>query len=77
MIGFNLSTNTLDRIKAGTQLATIDQQGYAQGFYSVSAAYQYAAYGISLATTPILTGPAVIDSSDVSKAISGTAAGVR
>ena len=77
LIGFNLSTNTLNRIKAGTQLATIDQQGYAQGYYTVSAAYQYAAYGISLPTSPILTGPAVIDSSNVGKAISGTTAGVR
>jgi simple sugar transport system substrate-binding protein len=77
LIGFNLSTNSLNRIKAGTQLATIDQQGYAQGYYTVSAAYQYAAYGISLPTSPILTGPAVIDSSNVAKAISGTAAGVR
>ena len=77
LMGFNLSTNTLDRIKAGTQLGTVDQQGYAQGFYTVSAAFQYAAYGIDLATKPILTGPAVIDSSNVKKAISGTAAGVR
>jgi simple sugar transport system substrate-binding protein len=77
LMGFNLSTNSLARIKAGTQLGTIDQQGYAQGYYTVSAAYQYAAYGISLPTSPILTGPAVIDSSDVAKAISGTAAGVR
>jgi simple sugar transport system substrate-binding protein len=77
LIGFNLSTNTLNRIKAGTQLATVDQQGYSQGYYTVSAAFQYAAYGIDLPTKPILTGPAVIDSSNVNKAISGTAAGVR
>lgn len=77
LIGFNLSTNTLDRIKAGTQLATIDQQPYAQGYYAVSAAFQYAAFGIKLATQPIITGPLVINSSNVDKAVSGTQAGVR
>lgn len=76
LIGFNMSTNTLNRIKAGTQLATLDQQGYAQGYYSVSAAYQYAAYGISLPDA-LSTGPSVIDSTNVAKAITGTAEGVR
>jgi simple sugar transport system substrate-binding protein len=77
LIGYNLSTNTLNRIKAGTQLATIDQQPYAQGFYTVMAGFQYVAYGINLASRPILTGPLVIDSKNVNQAIAGTALGVR
>jgi simple sugar transport system substrate-binding protein len=77
LMGFNLSTNTLNRIKAGTQLGTIDQQPYAQGFYTVMAGFQYAAYGISLATRPILTGPLVIDSKNVKLAVAGTALGAR
>ena len=77
LIGFNLSTNELDRIQNGTQLATVDQQPFAQGFYSVIAAFQYVAYGIELPTQPILTGPLIVDKQNVARAIAGTAAGAR
>ncbi|MDQ1544905.1 MAG: simple sugar transport system substrate-binding protein [Actinomycetota bacterium] len=76
LVGFGLSTNALSRIKAGTQLAATDQQPYAQGYYAVSAAFQYAAYGIAL-PTKLLTGPLVVDSKNVVQAIHGTSLGVR
>ncbi|MCE7481203.1 substrate-binding domain-containing protein [Microbacterium profundi] len=76
-VHFSLDTRTLEAIKAGTALGAIDQQPYAQGFYSVSAAFQYVAYGVELPGKPILTGPLVIDIDNVDKAISGTEEGVR
>ncbi|MCU1480236.1 MAG: sugar transporter substrate-binding protein [Subtercola sp.] len=76
-ITFGNSTTVDARIQAGTQLAFIDQQPYAQGFYSVSAMWQYVAYGLELPTKPILTGPAVITKDNVAAVIAGSAAGVR
>ncbi|RFA10725.1 sugar ABC transporter substrate-binding protein [Subtercola boreus] len=76
-ITFGNSTTVDERIQAGTQLAFIDQQPYAQGFYSVSAMWQYVAYGLELPTKPILTGPAVITKDNVAAVVSGSQAGVR
>lgn len=75
--GQNFDTESLDRIKAGTQLFAVDQQGFAQGYYAVSAAFQLAAYGIQLSQNPLLTGPALIDADNVETAITGTELGVR
>ncbi|MBL0885230.1 substrate-binding domain-containing protein [Myceligenerans indicum] len=75
--GQNFDTESLKRIQDGSQLFAIDQQGFAQGYYGVSAAFQYAAYGITLPQDPLLTGPALIDADNVEEAISGTDLGVR
>lgn len=74
---FDVSTASLDRIKKGTQLFSIDQQPFAQGYYAVANAFQLAAYGIYLPQSPLLTGPALITSDNVDKAIAGTEQGVR
>jgi len=74
---FGLSTSTLTRIKGGSQLFALDLQPYLQGFLSVSAAYQYVAYGLLAPANPNLTGPLVIDSANVSVAIAGAKLGVR
>lgn len=76
-VHFNTDTKTLEAIQAGTVLAGIDQQPYAQGYYSVSAAFQYAAWGIELPTKPILTGPLVVNKDNVDLAIDGAKEGVR
>src|SRR5690606_36197967 len=57
LVSFNLDGPVLPRIKEGGQFAAIDQQPYAQGYYTVSAFFQYVAYGVELPTKPILTGP--------------------
>jgi ABC-type sugar transport system, periplasmic component len=75
--GQNFDTESLDRIKSGAQLFAIDQQGFSQGYYGVSAAFQLAAYGIQLPQSPLLTGPALIDASNVESALAGAQAGVR
>lgn len=74
---FDVSTASLDRIKGGTQLFSIDQQPFAQGYYAVSNAFQLAAYGIYLPQSPLLTGPALITPENVDLAINGTELGVR
>jgi simple sugar transport system substrate-binding protein len=73
----NVDMQILDGIKDGTVAFAIDQQPYAQGFYTVSAAFQYVAFGVELPTKPILTGPLVINADNVDKAVSGTEEGVR
>jgi simple sugar transport system substrate-binding protein len=77
LISFDLSTNVLNRIKDGKQLGAIDQQPYAQGYYAVSTLFQKTAYGIDLATKPILTGPLVITEKNVDEAQLGTTLGSR
>lgn len=74
---FDVSEASLDRIKGGKQLFSIDQQPFAQGYYAVSNAFQLAAYGIYLPQSPLLTGPALITADNVELAISGTKLGVR
>ena len=74
---FDVSEASLDRIKNGTQLFSIDQQPFAQGYYAVSNAFQLAAYGIYLPQSPLLTGPALITADNVDLAINGTELGVR
>lgn len=74
---FDMSTNTLNRISAGTQLFAIDQQPWLQGYLATSVAWQYAQYGIKPATSPVLTGPAIVDKSNVALVKTGVAGGVR
>jgi len=74
---FDMDDNQLNRIKAGTQLFCIDQQPYLQGYLAVSQAYAYNAYGLLLPQSPLLTGPAVINESNVGQALAGAKAGVR
>lgn len=74
---FDVSQSQLDRIKDGKELFAIDQQPYLQGFYAVSIANQYLAYGVLPPQNPLLTGPLLVTKDNVEKAIAGTKAGVR
>lgn len=71
----NFDSDGLSRIKSGSELVAIDQQGYAQGYYAVSAAFQYVAYGINLGN--IATGPSAITKSNVAVVLKGQQLGVR
>jgi simple sugar transport system substrate-binding protein len=44
--GFDLSQNVIDAIKAGKVVATVDQQPYTQGFYSVMQLIHKVRYGL-------------------------------
>jgi len=74
---FDMDDNQLSRIKDGKQLFCIDQQPYLQGYLAVSQAYAYNAYGLLLPQSGLLTGPAVINSTNVDQALAGAKAGVR
>lgn len=74
---FDMDQTQLDRIQDGKQLFCIDQQPYMQGYLAVSMANSYVLYGINLPQRPLLTGPAIIDASNVDSAIAGAKAGVR
>jgi len=74
---FDLSSTQLDRIKSGAQLFAIDQQPWLQGYLGVSAAWQYAQYGILPASKPLLTGPSLVTKDNVDVVIAGVKAGVR
>jgi simple sugar transport system substrate-binding protein len=73
--GQNFDNDALKRIADGTQQLAIDQQGFAQGYYAVSAAYQYVAYGIQMPDQA--TGPTVIDKSNLELVQKGAKLGVR
>ncbi|EAQ47761.1 ABC transporter, periplasmic binding protein [Roseobacter sp. MED193] len=74
---FDLSPSTLDRIKAGTQTMAIDQTPYYQGFLSVSTLAAHIDFGTKVATQPVLTGPAIVDSSNIDATFAGVEAGTR
>lgn len=75
--GINLNASSVARVQAGTQLFAIDQQGYAQGYYATSYAFQLAAFGLKLPAKEILSGPAIVNKSNVSFVIAGTKTGQR
>ncbi|SMX25936.1 D-ribose-binding periplasmic protein precursor [Pelagimonas phthalicica] len=78
MLGtFDLSPSTLDRIKAGTQAMAIDQTPYYQGFLSVSTLAAHIDFGTKVATAPVLTGPAIVDASNIDATFAGVKAGTR
>ena len=78
MLGtFDMSPAVLDRIQAGTQTMAIDQQPYLQGFLATSMLAAHIDFGTKLATDPVLTGPAIVDQSNIENALVGVAKGAR
>ena len=75
--GMNFNDSILANIQQGTQACAIDQQGYQQGFFAVSILNNHVMYGTTIPTREILTGPGVIDSSNVELVIAGVKAGAR
>lgn len=74
---FDFSPASLDRISAGTQTMAIDQQPYLQGFLATSMLFAHLKYGTNISTNPVLTGPAIIDASNVDAVKAGAALGAR
>ena len=75
--GFDMNQRILDRIQHGDQLFAIDQQPYLQGYPATSVPFSHAAFGTSVPTRPILTGPAIVDKSNVGKTLAGLKGGAR
>ena len=74
---FDMNEANLERIKAGTQLFAIDQQPWLQGFLAVTLSDAYVNYGLKVATAPILTGPGIVDKSNIGATLAGAKAGYR
>lgn len=74
---FDMSASVLDRIANGKQTFAIDQQPYLQGFLSTSMLFANLKFGTAIATKPVLTGPAIVDASNVATAIEGVKLGAR
>lgn len=74
---FDLNKAGLDRIKAGTQLYAIDQQPYLQGFLATTILASHIDFGTNLPTNPVLTGPGIVDSSNIDATLNGVAKGAR
>lgn len=77
LASFDMDEAGLTRIKNGTQLYAIDQQPWLQGFLAVTMADAYVNYGLDLATTPVLTGPGIVDISNIDATMAGAKAGYR
>ncbi|OZG70379.1 sugar ABC transporter substrate-binding protein [Hahella sp. CCB-MM4] len=75
--GLNMDETILNNIKSGKQLFAIDQQGYLQGFLAVSILNGYVNYGLSVPTREILTGPGIVDASNVDATLDGVKKGTR
>lgn len=75
--GFDMNATILDRIQNGQQLFAIDQQPYLQGFLATSLLHSHAAFGTNVPTSPILTGPAIVDASNVEATLAGAEQGTR
>lgn len=77
LASFDMNEANLARIKAGTQLFCIDQQPYLQGFLSVSILASAIDFGTSLPTFPVLTGPGIVDASNIDATLAGVKLGAR
>lgn len=75
--GMNFNDSILANIQAGSQACAIDQQGYQQGFFAVSILNNFVKYGVTIPTREILTGPGIIDASNVELVIEGVKLGAR
>ncbi len=78
MLGsFDMNQAGLDRIKAGTQTFAIDQQPYLQSYLAVSLLASAIDFGTDLPTNPVLTGPGIVDASNIEATLAGVAKGAR
>ena len=74
---FDMNVAGLERIRDGEQLFAIDQQPWLQGFLAVTLADGYVNYGLAMATTPLLTGPGIVDLSNIDATLKGGELGYR
>jgi simple sugar transport system substrate-binding protein len=74
---FDLNQSGLDRIKDGTQGFAIDQQPYLQSLLAVTLLASAIDFGTDLPTAPVLTGPNIVDKSNIQTTLAGVAKGAR
>ena len=70
---FDLSKDVLDAIKGGKMEFAVDQQQYLQGYLPVVFLTYYNLYGLMPGGgQPVLTGPGIVDKTNVDKVIANT-----
>jgi simple sugar transport system substrate-binding protein len=74
---FDMNQAGLDRIKGSTQLFAIDQQPYLQSYLAVSLLASHIDFGTDLPVFPVLTGPGIVDASNIDATLAGVALGAR
>ncbi|MFN0192057.1 MAG: substrate-binding domain-containing protein [Aestuariivirga sp.] len=74
---FDFNQSGLDRIKAGTQGFAVDQQPYLQSNIGVNLLAAHIDFGNLLPTNPVLTGPGIVDKSNIDPTLRGVEKGAR
>ena len=77
LASFDMNQAGLDRIKGDTQAFAIDQQPYLQGYLASSLLAAHIDFGTDLPTFPVLTGPGIVDASNIDATLNGVAKGAR
>jgi simple sugar transport system substrate-binding protein len=77
LASFDMNEAGLARIKEGKQSFSIDQQPYLQGYLATSLLAAAIDFGTSLPTFPVLTGPGIVDSSNIDATLVGVQKGAR
>lgn len=74
---FDLNGAGLQRIQQGTQTFAIDQQPYLQSLLAVQLLASHIDFGTDLPTAPVLTGPGIVDASNIESTLEGVEKGAR
>ncbi len=74
---FDMNGSGLKRIQDGSQSFAIDQQPYLQSLLAVQLLASHIDFGTKLPTAPILTGPGVVDASNIESTLVGVKKGAR
>jgi len=74
---FDMNAAGLQRIHDKQQLFAIDQQPWLQGFLAVALSDAYVNYGLAMASAPLLTGPGIVDGSNIAATMKGGEQGYR
>lgn len=75
-VTFDIADLQLKGIRDGRILATVDSQQYLQGYLSVEGLWLHRSLGFTLAAD-VLTGPALVDASNIDEAEAGVRDGYR
>lgn len=74
---FDLNGAGLKRIQDGSQTFAIDQQPYLQSLLAVQLLASHIDFGTRLPTSPVLTGPGIVDVSNIETTLAGVEKGAR
>lgn len=76
LFAYDMTTELLEAIEKGALVGTVDQQPYLQGYLGVEFLYLNKTHGFTIGGD-VLTGPAIVDASNVAVVKAGVAAGYR